>query len=145
MRERTSPPNLHRSFFLPKPSWWMMLSRQPMLATEIVLDPFLRHPMPPLARVRALNENLRSRGVSLRLRLPSIVRPEERRQLDKWLALDLPINTGHLGLVAELSAQGRDVVADYSVNCFNQHTAAEIFKMGARRITLSIELTRCSR
>jgi U32 family peptidase len=110
-------------------------------ATEIVLDPFLRHPMPPLARVRALNENLRSRGVSLRLRLPSIVRPEERRQLDKWLALDLPINTGHLGLVAELSAQGRDVVADYSVNCFNQHTAAEIFKMGARRITLSIELT----
>ena len=33
------------------------------------------------------------------------------------------------------------MVADYSVNCFNQHTAAEIFVLGARRITLSVELT----
>ncbi|MGE5749167.1 MAG: peptidase U32 family protein, partial [Gemmatimonas sp.] len=43
-------------------------------ATEISFDPFLRHPMPPLARVKALAEKLASLGVSLRLRLPSIVR-----------------------------------------------------------------------
>ena len=110
-------------------------------ATEVVLDPFLRHPTPPVTRVKALAENLKARGIVLRLRLPSIVRPEERRHLDKWLALDLPVNTGHLGMVAELAAQGRDVVADYSVNCFNQHAAGEIFTLGAKRITLSIELT----
>jgi putative protease len=110
-------------------------------ATEVTFDPFLRHPAPPLARVRGLAETLASKGVSLRLRLPSIVRPEEKRLLDKWLALDLPLSTGHLGLVAELAGKGRDVVADYSVNCFNQHTAAEIFSMRARRIVLSIELT----
>jgi putative protease len=110
-------------------------------ATEVVLDPFLRHPTPPVSRVKALHDRLGAHGVALRLRLPSIVRPEERRHLDKWLSLDLPINTGHLGLVAELGSQGRHVVADYSVNCFNQHTAAEIFALGARRITLSVELT----
>jgi putative protease len=110
-------------------------------ATEIVFDPFLRHPAPPAARLRALREELADRGVSLRLRTPTIVRPEDRRSLDKWLALDLPILTGHLGLVAELSRGGRDVTADYAVNCFNQHTAAEIFRLGARRIVLSIELT----
>ena len=110
-------------------------------ATEIVLDPFLRHPAPPVSRVKALHEHLSARGAVLRLRLPSIVRPEERRHLDKWLSLDLPINTGHIGLVAELGSQGRDVVADYSVNCFNGHTAARIFALGARRITLSVELT----
>jgi putative protease len=33
------------------------------------------------------------------------------------------------------------VVADYAVNCFNPHTAAELFRMGARRIVPSIELT----
>jgi putative protease len=38
-------------------------------------------------------------------------------------------------------APGRDVVADYAVNCFNQHTAAELFRLGARRIVLSVELT----
>ena len=27
------------------------------------------------------------------------------------------------------------------MNCFNQHTAAELFRLGAKRITLSIELT----
>ena len=82
-----------------------------------------------------------ARGVALRLRTPSIVRPEERRHLDKWLALDLPILSGHLGLVAELSRAGRDVSADYAVNCFNQHTAAELFRLGARRIVMSVELT----
>lgn len=110
-------------------------------ATEIILDPFLRHPTPPLARVKALEANLSSRAVALRLRLPSIVRPSERRLLDKWLALGLPLSTGHIGLVAELAGAGRDVVADYSVNCFNQHTAFEIFATGARRTTLSVELT----
>jgi putative protease len=49
--------------------------------------------------------------------------------------------SGHTGLVAELAAQGRDVVADYAVNCFNQFTAAELFRRGASRIVLSVELT----
>jgi putative protease len=110
-------------------------------ATEVTFDPFLRHPAPPAARVRALAEELAGRGVALRLRTPSIVRSEERRALAKWLALDLPILSGHLGLVAELARAGRDVTADYAVNCFNQHTAAELFRLGARRIVLSIELT----
>jgi putative protease len=110
-------------------------------ATEITFDPFLRHPAPPAARVRALGEELAARGVSLRLRTPTIVRPEERHSLDKWLALDLPMLSGHLGLVSELGRAGRDVVADYAVNCFNQHTAAELFRLGAHRIVLSVELT----
>ncbi|HEU4990715.1 MAG TPA: U32 family peptidase, partial [Gemmatimonadaceae bacterium] len=49
--------------------------------------------------------------------------------------------TGHLGLVAELGRAGVDVTADYAVNAMNQHTAAEIFRLGARRITASVELT----
>jgi putative protease len=49
--------------------------------------------------------------------------------------------SGHLGLVAELAAKGRDVIADYAVNCFNSHTAAEYFRLGASRIIASIELT----
>jgi putative protease len=61
--------------------------------------------------------------------------------LDKWLALELPLVSGHLGLVAELAGAGHDVVADYAVNCFNHHAAQEIFRLGARRIVLSIELT----
>jgi putative protease len=110
-------------------------------ATEIAYDPFLRHPLPPVSRVRALADSLASRGIAFRLRTPTIVRPAERRHLDKWLALDTAILSGHLGLVAELSAAGRDVVADYAVNCFNQHTADVIFSLGAARITVSIELT----
>jgi putative protease len=110
-------------------------------ATEIVLDPFLRHPTPPVTRVLALAQELADRGVTLRLRTPTIVRSAERRVVDKWLALGLPVLTGHLGLVAELSAAGRDVLADYAVNCFNQHTAAALFQLGARRITSSVELT----
>src|SRR5690606_33110963 len=43
--------------------------------------------------------------------------------------------------VAELARAGVPVTADYAVNCFNAHTAAEIFALGAQRITLSIELT----
>lgn len=110
-------------------------------ATEIVLDPFLRHPTPPVSRVRALAERCAASGVAFRLRTPSIVRPEERAALDRWLALETPLLSGHVGLVAELGGAGRDVVADYAVNCFNQHTAAELFALGASRIVPSVELT----
>ena len=110
-------------------------------ATEIVLDPFLRHPMPPVTRVRALAEELAGAGVTLRIRTPTIVRPEERHTIRKWLDLGLPILSGHLGLVAELARDGCDVVADYAVNCFNAQTAAELFRLGASRITASVELT----
>lgn len=110
-------------------------------AREVSLDLFLRHPTPPVSRVRALAQELRAAGVTLRLRTPTIVRPEERRTVDKWLALGLPVVSGHLGLVAELGGAGRDVVADYAVNCFNSHTAAELFRLGARRVVPSIELT----
>jgi U32 family peptidase len=110
-------------------------------ATEICFDPFLRHPAPPVARVRALAEELDQRGVALRLRTPTIVRSRERRFVQKWLDTGLPLLSGHLGIVAELGAAGRDVVADYAVNCFNQHTAAEVLRLGTRRVTLSVELT----
>ena len=110
-------------------------------ATDISIDPFLRHPSPPVTRIRNLAAELLEQGVRLSLRLPSIVRPAERRSLGKWLDLAMPVSTGHLGLVAELSREGRPVTADYAVNCFNQHTAAEIFALGASRIVLSVELT----
>jgi putative protease len=110
-------------------------------ATEICLDPFLRHPAPPLSRVRALRDRLAERGVALRLRTPTIVRPEDRRAIDKWLDLGFPILSGHLGLVAELSRDGRDVTADYATNVFNAHTAAQLFRIGASRIVASVELT----
>ncbi len=110
-------------------------------ATEIVVDPFLRHPAPPIARLRDLAAELSASRVTLRLRTPTIVRPDDRPALRKWLDLGLPILTGHLGLLAELSRNGRDVAADYAVNCFNQHTAATYFGLGAQRITLSVELT----
>ena len=110
-------------------------------ATTVVLDVFLRHPTPPVARVRALAGELAEQGVTLRLRTPTIVRPEERRTVQKWLDVGLPLLSGHLGLVAEQARAGRDVIADYAVNCFNQHTAAELFRLGARRIALSVELT----
>jgi putative protease len=110
-------------------------------AHEVSLDLFLRHPTPPVSRVRALIEDLAAGGVPLRLRTPTIVRSDERKVLDKWLALGTPVVSGHVGLVAELAAQGRDVVADYAVNCFNAVTAGELFRAGARRIVLSVELT----
>lgn len=110
-------------------------------ATVIVFDPFLRHPAPPKSRVRALREELAVRGIELRLRTPTIVRPEERATVQKWLDLGLPVETGHVGLVAELARAGLDVTADYAVNVMNQHTAAEMFGLGARRITASVELT----
>ena len=110
-------------------------------ADEISLDLFLRHPMPPVARVRQLAAELAQRGVGLRLRTPTIVRPADRKYVEKWLALGTPLVSGHLGMVAELASQGRDVVADYAVNVFNQHSAAEVFRLGARRIVLSVELT----
>ena len=110
-------------------------------ADEITLDVFLRHPSPTPTRVRALAEELAAAGKLLRLRTPTIVRPEERRSLDRWLALDTPLVSGHLGLLAELAREGRDVVADYAVNCFNAHTALELFRLGARAVVLSVELT----
>ncbi|HEY6830321.1 MAG TPA: DUF3656 domain-containing protein, partial [Gemmatimonadaceae bacterium] len=110
-------------------------------ATEICFDPFLRHPSPPVSRLRALRDRLGERGIALRLRTPTIVRPEERRTLDKWLDLGLPILSGHLGLVSELSRDGRDVIADYATNVFNAHTAARLFGFGASRIVASVELT----
>ena len=109
-------------------------------ATEVCFDPFLRHPAPPLARVRALRDRLASHGVSLRIRTPTIVRPEDRRSIQKWLDLGLPFLSGHIGLVAELSRGGADVIADYAVNVFNAHSAAELFRLGARRIVVSVEL-----
>jgi putative protease len=110
-------------------------------ATEVVLDPFLRHPAPPVSRVRALAEELAGAGVGLRLRTPTIVRPDDRKRLTKWLALDLPLLTGHLGLLADEAAAGRDVVGDYALNAFNAHTAAFLRELGARRLVASIELT----
>lgn len=110
-------------------------------ATEIVFDAFLRHPAPPVSRVMALRDSLGERGVSLRLRTPSIIRPEERRAVDKWLDLGLPLLSGHLGLVGEMGSAGRDVTADYAVNVMNQHSAARLFALGARHIVLSVELT----
>ena len=110
-------------------------------ANEVVFDPFLRHPVPPVTRVRNLADELAARGVAFRLRTPTIVRPEDRQALDRWLALGLPLLSGHVGLACELASSGRDVVADYAVNCFNQHTAAELFSRGIRGITASVELT----
>ncbi|HEY9230458.1 MAG TPA: DUF3656 domain-containing protein, partial [Gemmatimonadaceae bacterium] len=110
-------------------------------ATEICFDPFIRHPAPPLARIRALKERLDEQGIGLRLRTPTIARPEERRSLQKWFDLGLPLLSGHLGLMHEFANAGRDVIADYAVNVFNAHTAAEMFGLGARRIVASVELT----
>jgi putative protease len=110
-------------------------------ATEVVLDPFLRHPAPSLTRVRALRDELSHRGVMLRLRTPTIVRPDDRKRLTKWLELRMPLLTGHLGLLAEQSAVGVDVVGDYALNAFNPHTAAILFEQGAKRLTASVELT----
>ena len=110
-------------------------------ANEIVFDPFLRHPAPPAARLRGLRDDLQSRGVALRLRTPSVVRPDERRSIQKFLDLGTPILSGHIGLVRELSRAGRDVIADYAVNVFNQHSAAVVRSLGASRTVLSIELT----
>jgi len=110
-------------------------------ADEIVFDPFLRHPFPSVTAVTGLVERVRDAGKSFRLRLPTIVRPEERKKIDKWIALNTPLLSGHLGLLAEFAAAGRDVRADYAVNCFNVPTAHELFALGASGITPSIELT----
>jgi len=110
-------------------------------ADEIVLDVFIRHPAPSRAKVKELAASLAERGIVLRLRTPTIVRTDERAVLDKWLALDTPLLSGHLGLVAELAEAGRDVVADYAVNVFNAHTADILFELGAQRTVLSVELT----
>jgi putative protease len=110
-------------------------------ATDVVMDPFLRHPLPSLTRVRELHRRAVELGAGFRLRTPTIVRPQDRKPLDKWLDSGLPILTGHLGLLRELSRHGRDVAADYATNVFNQHSAAQLFALGASEIVLSVELT----
>jgi putative protease len=110
-------------------------------ASEVIIDPFLRHPATPRARVMKLRDDLAAAGVTLRLRTPTIIRPDDRKGLVPWLATGLPLMTGHLGLLADESAAGRDVIADYATNCFNQHTARHLFALGAKRITPSVELT----
>jgi putative protease len=110
-------------------------------ADEVVFDPFLRHPFPAVSQVTALVGRVHAAGREFRLRLPTIVRPAERKKLDKWLALGTPLLSGHLGLVADLAASGRDIRADYAVNCFNVQTAREIRALGASGITPSVELT----
>lgn len=110
-------------------------------ATEIIFDPFLRHPAPPLARLATLRDELAAANIAFRLRTPSVVRPEERRSIEKWMTLDVPLLSGHAGIIAEAGAKQRDVVADYATNIFNQHTAALYFELGARRLVASIELT----
>ncbi len=110
-------------------------------ADEIVFDPFLRHPFPPVTQVAALLARVQAAGKRFRLRLPTIVRPAERKKLDKWLALGTPLLSGHLGLLAELAAQGRDVYGDYATNVFNAQTAREYFALGASGLTVSVELT----
>jgi U32 family peptidase len=110
-------------------------------AHEIVLDPFIRHPAPPRARVAALRDELTEQGIALRLRTPTIMRPDDRKRFAPWRALGLPVLTGHLGLVHELSSEGIDVIGDYALNAFNPHTAHELFALGARRLVASVELT----
>lgn len=110
-------------------------------AHEIVFDPFLRHPVPSRTRVLALRDELAGAGASFRLRTPTIIRPSERGLVQKWLDLNTPILSGHVGLVHELAEQGRDVVADYAANVFNAHSAAELFGCGASGLVASIELT----
>ncbi len=110
-------------------------------ADEVVLDPFLRHPTPSLKRVGTLRDDLRSMGITLRLRTPTIVRPEDSRTLVKWLGLDLPVLTGHAGLAVQLAQEGRDVRGDYALNIFNPHTAAEYFARGVTGLMASVELT----
>lgn len=110
-------------------------------ADEIVFDPFLRHPFPPVTQVAALVARVAAAGKRFRLRLPTVVRPAERKKLDKWLALGTPLLSGHLGLLAELAAAGRDVRADYATNVFNVAAARELFALGASGVTPSVELT----
>ncbi len=110
-------------------------------ATEIIFDPFLRHPAPPAARLRALAAELADRDVPVWLRLPTIVRPTEHRTLAKWLDLELPVVTGHFGLARSLAREGRRVTADYAINCFNPHTAEAVLGTGVERLVLSVELT----
>lgn len=110
-------------------------------AAEVVLDVFLRHPMPPVTRVRALQGELARQGIGFRLRTPTILRPDDRAHAQKWLDLDVSWVSGHVGLVAELAATGRDVVADYATNAFNGFTARELFRLGASAVVPSVELT----
>ena len=84
-------------------------------ATEIALDPFLRHPLPPVTRVSALADALAARGVTLP---PAHARrscaPRSAGASTSGSRSAHRCSRGHLGLVAELAREGRDVVADYA-------------------------------
>ena len=87
-------------------------------------------------------ERLAGAGVALRLRTPTIVRPEERRAIEKWLDLGAadaqrtPRSRAGVG-------RRRDATSSPTTrsNVFNAHTAVEVFRLGARRIVASVELT----
>lgn len=139
-----TPPGANDHRWVLSASVWTLDDARAALAagaTEIVFDPFLRHPAPPRARIRGLADEVAARGSVLRVRTPTIVRPSERRTLEPWLALGLPILSGHAGLATALASSGRDVVADYAVNAFNPFTVAEFFNRGVRRVVASVELT----
>src|SRR5207237_10315012 len=108
---------------------------------EVCLDACLRHPTPSVTAVTRLASELAERKVKFRLRTPTIVRPEDRRDIEKWLKLDVSFLSGHLGLIAELARAGRNVTADYAVNVFNAHSAVGVFRHGAKHLVLSVELT----
>lgn len=110
-------------------------------AATVVFDPFLRHPVPPVSRFIALAEELAAREVTCRVRTPTIVRPQERRHVDKWLALDAEVQSGHAGLATHLAKLGRHVTGDYALNVFNGRTAHEYFSQGVERLVASVELT----
>ena len=100
-------------------------------ATEIVLDPFLRHPTPPLTRVSVLADDAARRCDAPPANADDRAARRTRARSTSGSRSSLPILSGHVGLAAELAESGRDVTADYAVNCFNQHTAAAV--LSARR------------
>ena len=106
-------------------------------------DPFLRHPAPPVARVRALRERLaRARRRAPPAHADDRASRGARRAFRSGSTSGCRSSSGHLGLVAELARAGRDVVADYAVNVLQRSTPRrELFALGARRIVASVELT----
>ena len=111
-------------------------------ATEICFDPFLRHPAPPRrAHSRAAGAARRSAAS----RCACARRRSFARKSDgafrNGSTSDSRCSADTSGSLPSWRSEGRDVVADYAVNVFNAHTAAELFRFGARRIVASVELT----
>ena len=94
------------------------------------------------ARSRACRSASSPRGVTLRLRTPTIVRPEDRKSIQKWLDLGLP-DPQRTSRARRRAARARaDVVGRLRARMSSiAHTAAEIFRLGAQRIVASVELT----